>query len=60
MPICSLCVGYTYVFSNGCRAPPWRQVYGDIAYFLVQFHDVDDDLCITASTDGWVVNEVLC
>ena len=44
------------VFSNGCRAPPWRQVLGDIAYIIV--NPVDGaQLCITASTEGYYTNK---
>lgn len=47
---------YTHVFSNGYRAPNFRQLQSDIAYFLVYPRDVDD-LCVTASTKGWFVNK---
>ncbi|XP_059828006.1 outer dynein arm-docking complex subunit 2 isoform X2 [Hypanus sabinus] len=40
-----------YVFSNGCRAPPWRQVYGDICYLIIVTHDMDV-LYVTCSTAG--------
>ncbi|XP_072109988.1 outer dynein arm-docking complex subunit 2 isoform X2 [Mobula birostris] len=40
-----------YVFSNGCRAPPWRQVYGDICYLIIITHDMDV-LYVTCSTAG--------
>ncbi|XP_074662830.1 outer dynein arm-docking complex subunit 2-like [Tubulanus polymorphus] len=43
---------YTFVFSNGCRAPPWRQVYGDICYLEVKPFDTDV-LYITPSTNGY-------
>ncbi|XP_058153756.1 outer dynein arm-docking complex subunit 2 [Dasypus novemcinctus] len=44
-----------YEFSNGCRAPPWRQIRGEICYVLVKPHDVET-LCITCSTDGVFLN----
>lgn len=45
------------VFSNGCRAPPWRQVLGDIAYIVVSPID-GAQICVTASTEGYYVNKV--
>ena len=45
------------VFSNGCRAPPWRQVLGDIAYITASPVD-GAPLCLTASTEGYYVNKV--
>ncbi|NXD25842.1 ARMC4 protein, partial [Spelaeornis formosus] len=44
-----------YVFSNGCRAPPWRQVLGEICYLVVKPHDTDP-LYITCSTAGVFLN----
>ncbi|XP_069504209.1 outer dynein arm-docking complex subunit 2 [Ambystoma mexicanum] len=44
-----------YEFSNGCRAPPWRQVHGEICYLIVKPHDTDV-LYITCSTAGVFVN----
>ncbi|XP_016067239.1 PREDICTED: armadillo repeat-containing protein 4 [Miniopterus natalensis] len=44
-----------YEFSNGCRAPPWRQIVGEICYVLVKPHDVET-LCITCSAEGVFLN----
>nr|XP_009859740.1 armadillo repeat-containing protein 4 [Ciona intestinalis]XP_026691756.1 armadillo repeat-containing protein 4 [Ciona intestinalis]XP_026691757.1 armadillo repeat-containing protein 4 [Ciona intestinalis] len=44
-----------HVFSNDCRALPWRQVHGDICYVIVDPHD-GDSFCVTASTYGCFVN----
>ncbi|OCT73927.1 hypothetical protein XELAEV_18032888mg [Xenopus laevis] len=44
-----------YEFSNGCRAPPWRQVHGEICYLLATPHDTDP-LSITCSTSGAFLN----
>ena len=33
------------VFSNGCRAPPWRQAHGDIRYLQVKPQGGGDVLC---------------
>ncbi|XP_010179133.1 PREDICTED: armadillo repeat-containing protein 4, partial [Mesitornis unicolor] len=44
-----------YVFSNGCRAPPWRQVHGEICYLVIKPHDTDP-LYITCSTAGVFLN----
>ena len=44
------------VFSNGCRAPPWRQVLGDICYIEVNTCEANQ-LFITASTEGYYVNK---
>lgn len=46
-----------YEFSNGCRAPPWRQIHGEICYVLVKPHDVET-LCVTCSTEGVFLNGV--
>ncbi|XP_028392916.1 armadillo repeat-containing protein 4-like [Dendronephthya gigantea] len=45
-----------YEFTNGCRAPPWRQVHGDISYILVKPSD-GDRLSITAGTSGFFENK---
>ncbi|PAA77708.1 hypothetical protein BOX15_Mlig020657g3, partial [Macrostomum lignano] len=47
---------YVHVFSNGYRAPNFRQLQGDIAYFLVYLKDTDV-ICVTAGTKGWFVNK---
>uniref|UniRef100_A0A8D0UC41 Outer dynein arm-docking complex subunit 2 n=1 Tax=Sus scrofa TaxID=9823 RepID=A0A8D0UC41_PIG len=44
-----------YEFSNGCRAPPWRQMQGEICYVLVKPHDVEI-LCLTCSNEGVFLN----
>ncbi|EDL23026.1 outer dynein arm-docking complex subunit 2 isoform X1 [Mus musculus] len=44
-----------YEFSNGCRAPPWRQIQGEICYVLVKPHDMET-LCLTCSTEGVFLN----
>ncbi|XP_073912414.1 outer dynein arm-docking complex subunit 2 isoform X2 [Castor canadensis] len=44
-----------YEFSNGCRAPPWRQIRGEMCYVFVKPHDVET-LCITCSTEGVFLN----
>ncbi|NXE31813.1 ARMC4 protein, partial [Ptilorrhoa leucosticta] len=46
-----------YMFSNGCRAPPWRQVHGEICYLVIKPHDTDP-LYITCSTAGVFLNGV--
>ncbi|NWY58602.1 ARMC4 protein, partial [Chionis minor] len=46
-----------YMFSNGCRAPPWRQVHGEICYLVIKPHDIDP-LYITCSTAGVFLNGV--
>ena len=52
-----LSVAIDIVFTNGCRAPPWRQAHGDICYLQVNAHDVDV-FHVTASTEGYYVNGV--
>ncbi|XP_045441845.1 outer dynein arm-docking complex subunit 2 [Pipistrellus kuhlii] len=44
-----------YEYPNGCRAPPWRQILGEICYVLVKPHDVET-LCITCSEEGVFLN----
>ncbi|XP_074754065.1 outer dynein arm-docking complex subunit 2 [Athene noctua] len=44
-----------YIFSNGCRAPPWRQVHGEICYLVIKPHDTDP-LYVTCSTAGVFLN----
>lgn len=46
-----------YQFDNGCHAPPWRQVHGDIGYLLIKPHD-GDQLSVTANTAGIYQNKV--
>lgn len=45
-------------FSNGCHAPPWQQVHGDISYLDVKPFDADK-LTITANTAGYFLNKGL-
>ncbi|NXL29997.1 ARMC4 protein, partial [Glaucidium brasilianum] len=46
-----------YIFSDGCRAPPWRQVHGEICYLVIKPHDTDP-LYVTCSTAGVFLNGV--
>ncbi len=46
-----------YEFDNGCRAPPWRQVHGDICYLKIKPLDADE-LPVTANTAGVYRNKV--
>ncbi len=45
-----------YKFSNGCRSPPWRQIYGELGYVSVRTKD-KDVLNITISKRGCFVNK---
>nr|XP_006811379.1 PREDICTED: armadillo repeat-containing protein 4-like [Saccoglossus kowalevskii] len=44
-----------YVFANGCRAPPWRQVHGEICYLRVQPHDGDSFYVTTATAGAFII-----
>ncbi|XP_015276897.1 PREDICTED: armadillo repeat-containing protein 4-like, partial [Gekko japonicus] len=44
-----------YEFSNGCRAPPWRQVHGEICYLIIKPCD-SDAMYVTCSTAGVFLN----
>ncbi|VDP89204.1 unnamed protein product [Echinostoma caproni] len=44
------------IHDNGCRAPPWRQMHGDIAYFSARIRGTSTDISVTAATYGWFVN----
>ncbi|XP_070585244.1 outer dynein arm-docking complex subunit 2 [Erythrolamprus reginae] len=44
-----------YEFFNGCRAPPWRQVHGEICYLSVKPRDTDA-MFLTCSTAGVFLN----
>ncbi|XP_044534873.1 outer dynein arm-docking complex subunit 2 [Gracilinanus agilis] len=50
-------IDYTsdFEFANGCRAPPWRQTYGEICYLIVKPHDCDR-MWLTCSTAGIFIN----
>ncbi|XP_056290638.1 outer dynein arm-docking complex subunit 2 [Pseudoliparis swirei] len=50
-------VRYTsdYVFSNGCRAPPWKQALNEICYLVIEPFDTET-LYITCSTAGYFLN----
>ncbi|XP_072234557.1 outer dynein arm-docking complex subunit 2 [Leuresthes tenuis] len=45
-----------FEFPNGCRAPPWRQVLGEICYLVIEPCDTET-LHITCSTAGVFLNE---
>lgn len=44
-----------YEFTNGCRAPPWRQVHGEICYLIIKPRDTDA-MFVTCSTAGVFLN----
>ncbi|ETE58886.1 Armadillo repeat-containing protein 4, partial [Ophiophagus hannah] len=44
-----------YEFFNGCRAPPWRQVHGEICYLSIKPRDTDV-MFVTCSTAGIFLN----
>lgn len=46
-----------YEFSNGCRAPPWRQVHGEMCYLVIEPCDTET-LYVTCSTAGAFLNGV--
>ncbi|XP_068604212.1 outer dynein arm-docking complex subunit 2 [Brachionichthys hirsutus] len=54
-PLKSLRYTSDYEFSNGCRAPPWRQVHGEICYLVIEPCDTEA-LYITCSTAGVFLN----
>ncbi|KAI8927580.1 armadillo-type protein [Entophlyctis helioformis] len=45
-----------YTFSNGYKAPPWRQIYGEISYIRVQCRD-REEFIVTASKRGFFINK---
>ncbi|KAJ3333078.1 Armadillo repeat-containing protein 4 [Blyttiomyces sp. JEL0837] len=45
-----------YTFANGLKAPPWRQIYGEICYIEVHCPDVDKFI-VTATKEGYFVNK---
>ncbi|KAK7112459.1 outer dynein arm-docking complex subunit 2-like [Littorina saxatilis] len=48
--------GESFVYKNGCRAQPWRQLHGDICYIEAKPHD-GSSLYITANTSGCFINK---
>uniref|UniRef100_A0A9J8BMK6 Outer dynein arm docking complex subunit 2 n=1 Tax=Cyprinus carpio carpio TaxID=630221 RepID=A0A9J8BMK6_CYPCA len=58
-PITSINLASTdYVFSNGCRSPPWRQMEGEICSLIIETCDTEPTLFITCNTSGVFLNEV--
>eukprot|EP00842_Homolaphlyctis_polyrhiza_P003566 jgi/Hompol1/420/HPOL_004655-RA len=45
-----------YTFANGAKAPPWRQVYGELCYIGVQCRD-REEFIVTATKNGYFVNK---
>lgn len=45
-----------YTFSNGCKSPPWRQVFSEICYIDVRPMD-KDHFIVTATRHGFFVNK---
>jgi hypothetical protein len=45
-----------YTFSNGCKAPPWRQVFGELSYINVRPLD-KDAFVVTATRNGYFCNK---
>uniref|UniRef100_A0A3B3XGC6 Armadillo repeat containing 4 n=1 Tax=Poecilia mexicana TaxID=48701 RepID=A0A3B3XGC6_9TELE len=58
-PVCSRLVCFSflsdYEFPNGCRAPPWRQLLGEICYVVIEPCDAEA-LYITCSSSGVFLN----
>jgi hypothetical protein len=48
---------FTFVFANGCRAPIYRQLRGDIGYIEIKLTGYDI-LYVTASSNGYFINQV--
>ncbi|BFZ21682.1 hypothetical protein BsWGS_24721 [Bradybaena similaris] len=48
--------GRDYVYDNGCRAFPWRQLRGDICYLVVKCPDMEQPIYVTANTNGYFIN----
>ncbi|KAJ3122907.1 Armadillo repeat-containing protein 4 [Nowakowskiella sp. JEL0407] len=44
-----------YTFSNGCRAPPWRQIHGELGYIEVKLLD-RERIIVTACKQGYFTN----
>ncbi|TRZ00635.1 hypothetical protein DNTS_005340 [Danionella cerebrum] len=53
----SVCYTSDYVFSNGCRSPPWRHVDGDLCSLIIETCDTEPTLFITCNTKGVFLNE---
>ncbi|CAL8085896.1 unnamed protein product [Calicophoron daubneyi] len=47
---------FKMIHDNGCRAPPWRQMHGDIAYYVLRVHGTASEISVTAATYGWFRN----
>ena len=45
-------------FTNGCRAPAWRQMHGDITYLIIHVFDKIDPITITCNRNGIYENDV--
>jgi hypothetical protein len=45
-------------FTNGCRAPTWRQMHGDITYIVCYVFDKNDPVTITCNRNGIYENDV--
>ncbi len=45
-------------FTNGCRAPAWRQMHGDITYLIIYVFDKNDSITITCNRNGIYENDV--
>ena len=45
-----------YTFANGCKAPPWRQVYGELCYIKVVPAD-GEKFIVTVTAKGYFVNK---
>lgn len=49
---------HAHVLSNGLRAPPWRQVHGDLGYIIVKASDVAP-FYVVANVNGFWQIKVL-
>ncbi|CAL1542374.1 unnamed protein product [Lymnaea stagnalis] len=49
--------GDNFIYQNGCRAAPWRQLNGDICYLVIKCFDGPTTLNVTANTSGYYLNK---
>jgi armadillo repeat-containing protein 4 len=55
-PLLSIQWESDFTFANGVKAPPWRQIYGELCYMNVHCHGLET-LIITATKKGYFVNK---
>lgn len=56
--LCRLTLSLSNLYSNGLRAPPWRQVHGDLGYVIIKPRDMEPFYVVANSNGYWQIKVI--